>query len=144
MGNVSVGAEKYRSSEKQAKEAKTRIWKNYSPAKLVLDEANKNLNGKVTEVSNGDSVTVKIGETTKKVFFSSIRPLRTADFPDLVAAKADKKNVPLYDVPYLFEAREFLRKKLIGKKVNCTVDYIQPKQDNYPEKVCCTVMFGEM
>lgn len=36
---------------------------------------------------------------------------------------------PLYDVPYMFEAREFLRKKLIGKKVdldntpfyNCTV-----------------------
>lgn len=24
---------------------------------------------------------------------------------------------PLYDVPYMFEAREFLRKKLIGKKV---------------------------
>lgn len=24
---------------------------------------------------------------------------------------------PLYDIPYMFEAREFLRKKLIGKKV---------------------------
>jgi len=144
MGNVSVGAEKYRNSEKQAKAAKIRMWKNYSPAKLILDEANKNLNGKVVEVSNGDSVTVKIGDATKKVFFSSIRPLRTADFPDLAPGKADKKNLPLYDVPYLFEAREFLRKKLIGKKVNCTVDYIQAKQDNYPEKVCCTIMFGEI
>lgn len=144
MGNVSVGAEKYRSSEKQAKAAKARIWKNYSPAKLVLDETNKNLNGKVVEVSHGDSITIKVGDNTKKVFFSSIRPLRTADFPDLVPSKADKKNIPLYDIPYLFEAREFLRKKLIGKKVNCTVDYIQPKQDNYPEKVCCTVMFGEI
>jgi hypothetical protein len=28
-------------------------------------------------------------------------------------------------------------------KVNCTVDYIQPKIDDYPEKVCCTVMMGE-
>lgn len=27
---------------------------------------------------------------------------------------------PLYDVPYMFDAREFLRKKLIGQKVkNC-------------------------
>ena len=25
---------------------------------------------------------------------------------------------PLYDIPYMFEAREFLRKKLIGKKVS--------------------------
>lgn len=24
---------------------------------------------------------------------------------------------PLYEIPYMFEAREFLRKKLIGKKV---------------------------
>ena len=26
---------------------------------------------------------------------------------------------PLYDIPYMWEAREFLRKKLIGKKVMC-------------------------
>ena len=28
------------------------------------------------------------------------------------------RNRPLYDIPYMFEAREFMRKKLIGKKVN--------------------------
>ncbi len=28
------------------------------------------------------------------------------------------RSRPLYDIPYMFEAREFLRKKLIGKKVN--------------------------
>ena len=27
------------------------------------------------------------------------------------------RNRPLYDIPYMFEAREFMRKKLIGKKV---------------------------
>ena len=27
------------------------------------------------------------------------------------------RSRPLYDIPYMFEAREFLRKKLIGKKV---------------------------
>ncbi len=31
------------------------------------------------------------------------------------------KTRPLYDVPYMFEAREFLRKKLIGKKVHVNV-----------------------
>ncbi|KAI9533566.1 nuclease domain-containing protein [Dissostichus eleginoides] len=29
----------------------------------------------------------------------------------------DKRFRPLYDIPYMFEAREFLRKKIIGKKV---------------------------
>lgn len=49
---------------------------------------------------------------------------------------------PLYDIPWMFEAREFLRKKLIGKKVNVVVDYIQTAKDNFPEKVCCTVTIG--
>lgn len=51
---------------------------------------------------------------------------------------------PLYDVPYMFEAREFLRKKLIGKKVSVVVDYVQPKSDTFPEKTCCTVTISDM
>merc|ERR1719376_550046 len=46
---------------------------------------------------------------------------------------------PLYDIPHMYEAREFLRKKLIDQKVHITVDYIQPAQNNYPEKTCCTI-----
>lgn len=48
----------------------------------------------------------------------------------------------MYDVPLLFEAREFLRKKLIGKKVQVVVDYTQEARDTYPEKLCCTVTVG--
>ena len=35
-----------------------------------------------------------------------------------------------------------MRKKLIGQSVHVTVDYIQPAQDNYPEKICGTVTIG--
>lgn len=44
----------------------------------------------------------------------------------------DKRFRPLYDIPYMFEAREFLRKKLIGKKVSLdqTCRYFEsPKRD---------------
>lgn len=51
---------------------------------------------------------------------------------------------PLYEIPYMYEAREFLRKKLIGKKVNISVDYKQPANNNFPEKTCCTVTIGDM
>lgn len=44
----------------------------------------------------------------------------------------------------MFEAREFLRKKIIGKKVDVIVDYIQEKSDDYPEKICCTINSGGM
>jgi len=145
MGIVS-GPEKYRNAEKQAKQAKLRLWKNYVATSSTLDENSKNLSGKCVEVLNGDGIVIKLSDGShKKIFLSSIRPPRAADFKDQLAPKttANQKNNQLYDVPYLFEAREFLRKKVIGKKVNCTVDYIQPKSEDYPEKVCCTVMLAE-
>ena len=43
----------------------------------------------------------------------------------------------------MFEAREFLRKKLIGQNVHITVDYIQLAQNDFPEKTCCTVTIGK-
>lgn len=51
---------------------------------------------------------------------------------------------PLYDIPHMFRAREFLRKRLVGKLVTVTVDYVQPKTDSYPEKTCCTVKVGDV
>jgi staphylococcal nuclease domain-containing protein 1 len=39
----------------------------------------------------------------------------------------------------MFEAREYMRKKLIGKEVHVTVDYVQPADKGFQEKVCCTV-----
>lgn len=57
---------------------------------------------------------VAIGQSLPFMF----RP-KADDGQDLSATdrQAGQKSRPLYDIPYMFEAREFLRKKLIGKKV---------------------------
>jgi len=118
MGVVN-GPEKYRNAEKQAKQGKVRLWKNYVQASSTLDENNKNLVGKCVEILNGDGIVIKLNDGSfKKIFLSSVRPPRAVDFKDTLIPKVagDKKGNPLYEVPYLFEAREFLRKKLIGKK----------------------------
>lgn len=60
---------------------------------------------------------------------------------DGTAPPKSKSSRPLYDIPWMFEAREYLRKNLIGQKVNVIVDYKQPAVENFPEKTCCTVMF---
>merc|ERR1712226_1740408 len=58
------------------------------------------------------------------------------------------KIKPLYDIPFMFEAREFLRKKLIGQNVHVIVDYVQPVSTDelsgreYPEKICGTITIG--
>jgi len=48
------------------------------------------------------------------------RPVDSADQEAQRKKDPRARPRPLYDIPYMFEAREFLRKKLIGKKV--TID----------------------
>jgi staphylococcal nuclease domain-containing protein 1 len=72
-------------------------------------------------------------------FNNKIYHFRTEDGENKAPAPRPKVTRPLYDIPWLFEAREYLRKKLIGKSVKCTLDYVSPARDNFPEKFCYTV-----
>lgn len=137
---VKEGIDRLRASEREAKNQRLRLWKDYKPPAALANTKDKELIGTVMEVYNGDAVAVKVGNVTKKVFFSSIRPPR----PKEDDAPRAKNSRPLYDIPWMFEAREFLRKKLIGKKVTCTLDYVAPARDNYPEKYCYTVRLGDL
>ena len=138
IAKVTGGPQKYRDAEKAAKERKVRVWKDYKPAAGSVITGDKEFNGKVVEIVNGDALVVKSAKNFRKIFLSSIRP------PKLEDAEARKVPgfKPLYDIPFIYEAREFLRKKLIGQQVHVVVDYIQPAQDNFPEKTCCTVLIG--
>lgn len=94
------------------------------------------------EIVNGDAVMVKRSKNdTRKIHLASIRP------PRLPESRAERPKGsggfrPLYDIPFMFEAREFLRKKLINQSVHVTVDYIQPANNDFPEKTCATVTIG--
>ncbi|CAG8762154.1 19201_t:CDS:10, partial [Cetraspora pellucida] len=44
---------------------------------------------------------------------------------------------------YNFEAKEFLRKKLIGKPVRVIIDYQKPASEGYEAKECATIKLGE-
>lgn len=158
----------YRSALAEAKSKRLRIWKDYKGGDegkggaggaggVGGGEGNKSgvggsgangmyngketFDGKVIEIINGDALNVLTNKekVVKKVFLASIRPPpRRAD------VAPDQKIRALYDTPYMFEAREFLRKKLIGKTVKVIVDYVQPKNENFPEKTCATVMLGNV
>ena len=39
------------------------------------------------------------------------------------------------------EAREFLRKRLIGKSVRVTVDFVRPREGEYEERECATIRY---
>lgn len=150
MGVLSSGHEKYRQAERSAKEKKIRIWKDYvGSTQSSLAIKDKEFTGKVVEVVNGDAIMVKVqsGEV-KKIFFSSLRPPRAQPKDDGVVengpSRDGKRGRPLYDIPYMYEAREFLRKKLIGKKVHVHIDYIKPASDGFPERQCATVKIADI
>jgi staphylococcal nuclease domain-containing protein 1 len=43
---------------------------------------------------------------------------------------------------YAHEAREFLRRKLIGKHVRVQVDFIRPREGEYDERESTTIRVG--
>lgn len=53
----------------------------------------------------------------------------TDDDKEEKKSKPTQRSRPLYDIPYMFEAREFMRKKLIGKKVSA--EYLARKIQYY-------------
>lgn len=147
---VTGGPEKYRKAQADAKEKKLRLWKDFAgPTGPVISEKDKTFTGKVIEIVNGDAVMVKRSKNDiKKIHLASIRPPRLGG-PGEAGKPADRPKAPgggpfrpLYDIPFMFEAREFLRKKLIGQNVHVTIDYIQPANNDFPEKHCATVTIG--
>lgn len=73
------GADKLRSAERQAKEKRLRLWKDYQSNAQNFTGKEKDFLGTVLEVYNGDAINVKtLSGATKKVFLSSIRPPREA------------------------------------------------------------------
>ena len=43
---------------------------------------------------------------------------------------------------YAYDAKEFLRRKLIGKHVKVHIDFVRPREGEYEERECATVRYG--
>lgn len=72
-----VGASTLRAAEKQAKDARLRIWTNYTSNAPIIAAKDKEFTASVMEVVNGDALVVKMpNNTQKKIFLASIRPPR--------------------------------------------------------------------
>ncbi|CAN7995271.1 unnamed protein product, partial [Ixodes pacificus] len=145
LTTVTGGSEKLKAAEKEAKEKRLRLWKDYSAPTAGLG-ADAKFEGKVVEVINADALVVRLEDgELRKIFLSSIRPPRRSEEAKATSGESGGKERnfrPLYDIPFMYEAREFLRKKLIGKSVQVGVDYKQPASNSFPEKTCCTVTIG--
>jgi staphylococcal nuclease domain-containing protein 1 len=108
---VTGGTAKLRAAERAAKEKKLRLWKNY---KGTAKKPETSFSGIVTRIVSGDTIHVlpKGSKTERKIRLASIRQPRTTSE---------------IEAGYAVEAKEFLRKRLIGK----TVCYVASKAAQY-------------
>ncbi|OAV88251.1 hypothetical protein PTTG_01501 [Puccinia triticina 1-1 BBBD Race 1] len=135
------GMERLRKAEAEGKAARRGHWKLLAgpasdpsaatgspgagaPSKMKFD-------GIVSRIWTGDTVSIRVTSATKtdgqeerKVQLSSIRQPRPTD-PKFGGLASD--------------ARELLRRRLIGKQVQVSVDYVRPKEGDYEAKECVTI-----
>ncbi|KAF9227259.1 hypothetical protein BS17DRAFT_878228 [Gyrodon lividus] len=131
------GMERLRAAERVAKEKRACLYSNVPTAsassvnKTVGGSSgnSRSFEGAVTRVWSGDQISVADKESGKE------RRLQ------LSSTRGPKLSDPKQAF-YAQEAREFLRKKLIGKNVRVAVDFIRPGEGEFEERECATVRYG--
>lgn len=118
------GMERYRLAEKTAKEKRLNIWKDYKPVSkgsdaLPASPASRTFDAAVVRIISGDTIHVRRlsppNSPEQRIHLSSIRQ----------PVVKDEKQAG-----YAHEAREFLRKRLVGKPVSVRIDYVKKESGN--------------
>jgi staphylococcal nuclease domain-containing protein 1 len=113
LAMMTTGAQRLREAERAAKAAKRGVWHNYVPQNTGQTKLNGSFTGKVIEVVSGDTLVIadaSAGGAERRVQLSSIRAPRPG-----VRDRAPE--------PYGNDAREFLRRKLVGREVKVQMEY---------------------
>ncbi|PAV18694.1 transcription factor [Pyrrhoderma noxium] len=131
------GMERLRAAERAAKEKRVCLYASLPSSSTsgahtngsAVNGGSRNFEAIVVRVWSGDQVSVipKEGGKERRIQLSSTRAPKLND-----AKQAYFAN----------EAREFLRKKLIGKTVKVHIDFIKPKEGEYEERECATIRYG--
>ncbi|RXK36714.1 staphylococcal nuclease domain-containing protein 1 [Tremella mesenterica] len=135
------GLERLRAAERSAKEKRLCLWEGY---------------GTTAKGTNGVAAHVDVATTKGSTFEATVVRIWGSDQLSLVA-KGDEdgkeRRVQLASVRgprgagvretyWANEAKEYLRKRVIGKHVNVFVDYVKPKDGEYEERECVTITIG--
>ncbi|KAF9481526.1 hypothetical protein BDN70DRAFT_830817 [Pholiota conissans] len=136
MLSSSGGMERLRAAEKSAKEKRLCLYANIpTPASTGKTNGtsqaghNQTFDATVVRIWSGDQISVIEKDTNKE------RRLQ------LSSTRGPKLSDPRQAF-YAQEAREFLRKKLIGKHIKVHIDFIRPREGEFEERECATIRYG--
>jgi staphylococcal nuclease domain-containing protein 1 len=126
VASVTGGPLQLREAERKAQAARLRLWKNFVAPQ---QQKGSSFNGTVTKIISGDTIVVERDSDGQelKVTLSSIRQPRVKE-----------------EGFYQMEAKEYLRSKLIGKKVSVNLEYKKAATGDFEERSCGSVFLGSM
>ncbi|KAG0060709.1 hypothetical protein BGZ90_003919 [Linnemannia elongata] len=130
--HVTGGPAALRAAERKAQASKIRLWQAHVEKTKGKDNE---FDATVARIMTGDTVIVRNAKgQERKLRLSNIKaPMRLPQQKGVEIASFD------------WEAKEFLRKRLIGKNVHVTIDYVKPPSDQFPESTeCATIKVGEI
>lgn len=104
-----------------AKSTRSRIWKNEVESENTrsASETKQDFSGVCMQAHSGDSISVKDNSTgqVERIFLGHIK-----------APNFAKQGTEDPDEPWAWQAKEYLRKTLVGEKVRCEFDYSKAMQ----------------
>ncbi|OAF68719.1 hypothetical protein A3Q56_03538 [Intoshia linei] len=132
---------KYRECEKNARDNNKKIWKDRNASNITTSKQNIVYeNATVISAIRGNSLELEFDDgSVKRVFFSNIKsPISDNTF----SANTSMSNAySLFDSPYEFEAREYLRTNYVGKVVQMYTSYTLPQNGQLKEKLYAIIKF---
>jgi len=113
----------FRSAEKSARDQRLGVWHDYVPNPNASIASTDVFTGRVVEIVSADTIVVADDKTGdfRRVSFASLRAPK-------LGRGGDK------DQPMAWEGREYLRRRLIGRKVKVAVDYSRKPPEDSPHK----------
>jgi len=136
--------EQLRKAEKGARESKLRVWSLAAPVQNNNNNAKvevkgklkpgREVVGKVVRVIHGSAIKVKEPSGAEHdVYFSSIK-IGLPRSQDKDKSAQEKSREAAIDKSLAWEAKEYVRRRIIGQRVRCVVDYVKelPPRDNEP------------
>lgn len=130
------GMEKLRAAEKSAKERRLCLYANV-PVASVTAKTNSTASGGHARTFDATVVRVWSGDQISVIEKDSGKERRL----QLSSTRGPKLSDPK-QAYYGQEAREFLRKKLIGKHVKVNIDFVRPREGDFEERECATIHYG--
>lgn len=121
-----LGAQKMsslRAAEKTAKESKLNLWKDST---TPSSSGSKKFEAIVARVVSSDTYAIRSDDSGKE------------QTVQLASVRAPRKNDPA-QAPFVPQAKEFAREKLIAKKVNITIEAVRPASEQFEERPLVTM-----